>query len=350
MQGPCQWRSPQQIKDLRQIRTRNSVKASGSGKRGRQTTIPSCNTVSFVAMSAPALPRWLGAALLLLIATTFASNHVAARVAFDHGANVTTAVAVRSTGAALFVWTLLRGARVPLRLAQPVLVRALVTGALLSVQSLCLYSAVARIPVALALLVFNTFPMMLGLLAWATGTGRPKPRAFLAMALALFGLALALDAFGWTGNAAHAGGAEMASGVVLAAIAALAFAAVLLLTTRWLADTDGRLRSFVLMLVVTAVALVAGQASGDFAWPQDRTGWLALALLTLLYSSAITALFVLLPRLGAVNNAAIMNFEPIAALLLAWIVLDQAMAPLQLLGAGVVVCAIILLVTIRSAP
>ncbi len=301
-------------------------------------------------MTAPALPRWLGALLLLLIATTFASNHVAARVAFDHGANVATAVAVRSSGAALFVWTLLRAARIPLHLARPTLLRALGIGALLSVQSLCLYSAVARIPVALALLVFNTFPMMLGLMAWATGAGRPKPRAFVAMALALSGLALALDAFGWAGGTEGVRRAGMAAGVALAATAALAFAAVLLLTTRWLADTDGRLRSFVLMLVVAAVALLAGSTSGEFAWPRDATGWIALALLTLLYSSAITALFVLLPRLGAVNNAAIMNFEPIAALLLGWIVLDQAMAPLQLLGAGIVVCAIVLLVTIRSGP
>lgn len=203
---------------------------------------------------------------------------------------------------------------------------------------------------ALALLVFNTFPMMLGLLSWATGAGRPRPRAFVAMGMALTGLALALDAFGWTGGAAHAGDAAMASGVALAAIAALAFAAVLLLTNRWLADTDGRLRSFVLMIFVASVALIAGKTSGEFAWPQDATGWIALALLTLFYSSAITALFVLLPRLGAVNNAAVMNFEPIAALLLAWILLDQTMAPLQLFGAGIVICAIVLLVTIRSGP
>lgn len=299
-------------------------------------------------MTISALPRWLSAALLLLIATTFASNHVAARVAFDHGVNVATAVAVRSSSTAIFVWALLRAARVPLYMTRPTLWRALGIGALLSVQSLCLYSAVARIPVAIALLVFNTFPILLGLLSWVTGSGRPKPRAFVAMAMALCGVTLALDAFGLADDSLRVGDAAMAVGVAFALVAALAFAAVLLLTTRWLADTDGRLRSFVLMLVVAAVALVAGQASGEFAWPRNATGWGALALLTLLYASAITALFVLLPRLGAVNNAAIMNFEPIAALLLAWIVLDQAMAPVQLLGAAIVVAAIVLLVTIRS--
>ena len=48
----------------------------------------------------------------------------------------------------------------------------------------------------------------------------------------------------------------------------------------------------------------------------------------------------LLPKLGAVNNAAVLNFEPIAVLGLAWVVLDQAVAPLQILGAFIVVGSI----------
>jgi len=51
-------------------------------------------------------------------------------------------------------------------------------------------------------------------------------------------------------------------------------------------------------------------------------------------------MFVLLPRLGAVNNAAVLNFEPIAVLGLAWLILDQAVAPLQIVGAFIVVGAI----------
>gem|GEM_PF-6844817 len=35
--------------------------------------------------------------VLLAIAATFGSNHIAARIAFDHGVNITTAVAARST-------------------------------------------------------------------------------------------------------------------------------------------------------------------------------------------------------------------------------------------------------------
>ena len=60
------------------------------------------------------IPRWQAIAILMVIATTLGSNHIAARVAFDHGVNITTAVAARSIGAALFVWALLLVGRVPL--------------------------------------------------------------------------------------------------------------------------------------------------------------------------------------------------------------------------------------------
>jgi len=51
----------------------------------------------------------------------------------------------------------------------------------------------------------------------------------------------------------------------------------------------------------------------------------------LFYGTAFTALFVLLPRLDALNNSAALNFEPIAVLFLAWPILGQSIAPLHML-------------------
>ena len=90
-----------------------------------------------------------------------------------------------------------------------------------------------------------------------------------------------------------------------------------------------------------AQALAAGTAANAFELPADGTGWIALALLTVFYGTAITSTFVLLPKLGAVNNAAVLNFEPIAVLGLAWLILDQSVAPLQILGAFIVVGSIV---------
>lgn len=286
------------------------------------------------------MPRWAGIGLLLLIATVFGSNHVAARVAFEHGANVTTAVAFRSTGTAFAVLGLLLAQGVPLRVPRATLARSLFIGLCIAAQSYCLYSAVARIPVALALLAFQTFPMLLALISWLAGAERPSRRVLAAMPLALAGLSLALGVWGRGGDLAGRWG-EIGAGVLWALGASVSFALAMFLTMRWQSGMDGRLRSFFSMSVVAVVVLAGGALGGAFALPADGTGWLALLLLTALYGSAITAMFVLLPRLGMVNNAAVLNFEPIAVLGIAWVVLGQAVAPLQIAGAFVVVGAIL---------
>jgi len=290
-------------------------------------------------MAAQSIPRGAGVALMMVIATVFGSNHIAARFAFDHGANVTTAVAFRSTGTALFVLVLLLLSGTSLRVELQNLGRTLAVGLLISIQSYCLYSAVALIPVALALLAFNTHPMALSLLSWLTGGERPAKRMLIAMPVALAGLALALDVWGKSGDFAGRW-SEIGAGVLWATGASLSFAAAMLLTAHKLGGMDGRLRSFLTMSVVAVVAVAGGAATGDFALPADSTGWIALLLLTVFYGTAITSLFVVLPKLGAVNNMAILNFEPIVVLGIAWVALGQSVAPLQVLGAFIVIGAI----------
>ena len=53
--------------------------------------------------------------------------------------------------------------------------------------------------------------------------------------------------------------------------------------------------------------------------------------------------FTLLPKLGVVGNSAIMNVEPVFALVLAWVLLNQAIAPIQVAGALVVVSTVMYL-------
>ena len=309
------------------------------------------------------LRRGVGLALLLLVAVVFGANHVAARLAFDHGLSVPTAIAIRSAGTALAVLALLLALGVRIALPGITLRRAIAIGAILSVQSYCLYSSVARIPAALALLVFNVHPMLLTLLSWGIGGTRPSGRSLVVMPIALIGLALALDVAGVAG-AAEAAGAEAAgaavgvtgaggagrwagigTGVAYAFAAAIAFATAMLLSARWLTGVDGRLRSCLTMATVAVVAVVAGTATNTLALPVDRDAWIGLALLTLFYGTAITSLFMLLPRLKSPSDIAALNFEPIAVLLGAWILLGQTLAPSQIAGALIVVGSIVILGT-----
>jgi drug/metabolite transporter (DMT)-like permease len=291
-------------------------------------------------------PRWVSIAILLTIATIFGSNHIAARIAFDHGVNVTTAIVARSLAAVLFVGALVIAGRVPLALPAATRWRAVAVGVLISVQSYCLYSAVARIPVALALLAFNTYPMMFSLISWATGSERPARRALIAMPVALFGLALALDVSGVSGGIS-ARWDEIGVGVGFALGAAVSFSVALHLTARWLHDVDGRLRTLLTMSTVALLMLAAGAVAGDLAFPSNPGGWLGLGLLMLFYGTAFTTMFVLLPRLDVMNNSAALNFEPIAVLFLAWPILGQSVAPRQIVGALIVVGAVIALGTGR---
>lgn len=284
--------------------------------------------------------------LLMLLASTFAANHIAARVAFDHGASVAAAVTVRSGVTALAIVALLRLQGVSLALPRTTLARGLGIGLLVAVQSYCLYSSVAVIPVALALLAFNTFPLLYVLLSWAAGGENPGRRALVAMPLALVGLVLALDIVGSL-QAIAGRWAEIGLGVGWALGSATSFACVLFLTTRHLQAVDGRVRTLLTMGTTAVVVGLAGAATGSLALPADATGWFGLALLTVLYGSAITAIFTVVPRLKSPSNTAALNFEPIAALILGWAILGQTVAPRQMVGALIVVGAVILIGTKR---
>jgi len=66
-------------------------------------------------------------------------------------------------------------------------------------------------------------------------------------------------------------------------------------------------------------------------------------MLSLFYGTGFTIMFTVLPRLGVVGNSAIMNVEPVFALVLAWVLLYQAIAPIQVAGALVVVSTVMYL-------
>lgn len=277
-------------------------------------------------------------ATLLLIALMMGANHVAARFAFDSGVSVATAVLFRSGVTALVVLLLLRLAGTAL-LVQPGQRRPLLlVGVLISMQSLCLYAAVARLPVALALLAFNAYPLWTALWARVLYGERPEPQVMRAMPLILLGLALALDVSGAAsglGAAGHWG--RIGAGVLFATAAAATFGCALVLTQHGTAGLDGRLRTASTMGVVAVVALAVVLAQGGPSLPQTATGWWGLAGLTVLYGTAFTVMFTVLPRLGVVGNSAIMNVEPIFALVLAWLLLNQTIAPVQVAGGLIVV-------------
>ena len=143
---------------------------------------------------------------LLLIAIMMGGNHVAARFAFNDSVSVITAVIFRSGVTALIITLLLVQQKVRIRFSARHKQVMPVIGVLVAIQSFCLYSAVARLPIALALLAFNTYPLCSAFWARVLYKHRAEPFVLKAMPVMLLGLALALDVFGAAsglGAAAH---------------------------------------------------------------------------------------------------------------------------------------------------
>ena len=283
-------------------------------------------------------------ATLLLIAFLMGANHVAARFAFTHGVDVTTAIAVRSSVTATVVGFILWSAKVPRNLSPQHPRALLAVGVLIAAQSYCLYSAVARIPVALALLGFNTYPLWIAFWARILYQHQPESVVLRVMPVMLGGLALALDVFGAaSGLGAHGQWEVIGEGVIFALAAAALFGIAMVLTQHELGELDGRLRTFSTMTCVAILAWLTVATQTGLHLPDAIEGWVGLCLLSLLYGTGFTVMFTVLPRLGVVGNSAIMNVEPVFALVLAWVLLDQAIAPIQVVGALVVVSTVMFL-------
>ncbi len=291
--------------------------------------------------SAPSRAAFL---TLLFTACLFGANHVAARLAFNHGLDVASAVTVRSLITALVVGLIVWQQRVPLTVTKRQRGFLLLISALVAVQSLSLYAAVARLPVALALLTFNTYPLWTALFAWLFYRHQAERAVLLAMPVLLIGLALALDVFGAASGLGAAGQwSQIGAGVAFAMLAAAVFGAALVYTQHEAAGVDGRLRTTLTMTLVGLLALLVLPLQGGLHLPQAAAGWWGLAGLTLCYGTAFTLMFTLLPKLGVVGSSPIMNVEPVAALVLAWALLGQSIAPVQVAGALIVVGAVMAL-------
>jgi len=280
-------------------------------------------------------------ATLLLVAFMMGANHVAARFAFNHGVDVITAVSFRSAVTAMVVGLILWQQKVQIQI-QPHHKKYLpLIGLIIAVQSVCLYSSVARLPVALALLAFNTYPLSTAFWARVLYKHQPEKALLWSMPIILVGLALALDVMGAaSGLGASEHWAQIGSGVAFALTASATFGLALVYTQHETAGLDGRVRTFSSMSLVGVLAVAVAVSQGGFHLPNAPAGWWGLGMLTFLYGTAFTILFTVLPRLGVVGNSAIMNVEPVFALTLAWALLDQAIAPIQLVGAALVVGAV----------
>ena len=324
----------------RPLSTRARAGATGREQRLESTRAPHWhNRALSRALSAPVSTRthaWLPLAGLFAVAVSLGAGHVSARLAFANGVNVLTAATVRSVCAGLLLLVLVRLRREAVLPLPPAFKSTLLLGVLIAAQTVCIQVSVALIPVTLAILVFYTYPFLTGVVSGLLGYERFTLRLAIALLVAFGGLALVLGVQPEPVNPL---------GVAAALGASVTFSLAMMLTPRLAPGLSPPLRTFFMLATTAAIFVAVSLVVPGFRLPANGAGWAGLAGLTLFYVAGIIGLFLLLPLLGAVQTAVVLNLEPVAVALMAWLALGEALTPLQIAGAVIVVATVMFVQT-----
>jgi drug/metabolite transporter (DMT)-like permease len=283
-------------------------------------------------------------------------NASVAKVVLSAGVEASRLTALRCTGAALGLLLFL-GVTAPARLRirwrdVPIFVVLGLSGAAL-LQWLY-FVAIDRLPVGVALLLEFTAPLMVAVHAALWRREPVRPRLWVALGIALGGMALVAEVWRDTGL----DGVGVAAGLASAACLATFY----ILSQRTVARYHPLTNSFWLFTVGAVFWSVAtpwwhfdpstieGSASllGNLADVQLPV-WTALAAVVVIgtlvpYSLEVAALRHLPPTVVGV----VAMCEPVLAATVAWLWLGQALGPVQLVGGALVLLGVALVQSARS--
>jgi probable blue pigment (indigoidine) exporter len=205
-------------------------------------------------------------------------------------------------------------------------------GVLFTVLIYCLFKAIELNDVPTAILTYFAYPLLTGLGAAATGLER----------LSWQGVACALTAFGGLAImiGAHPAGLAL-GGIAYALAAASCRTGVLIVTRAYLVGADARLTTWYSVIAQTVIFVALSSVTRTWHPPQTDAGWAALVGMSLATTAGIVFIFVSTMRVGPFRTALIMNLEPLIAMLGSALVLGDLITPLQALGSGIMLAALV---------
>ena len=195
------------------------------------------------------------------------------------------------------------------------------------------FETVKRGSVALAVLTFYCAPIFLAVLA---PLFLPEKLSNVALgALVPGGIGIALVAL--AGENGHAfGWVALACGIG----SALTFAILVILSKRLLHSGAEPLTVAFWDCLVGTIALAPTLFIAEPLIPDDGGEWLAVILLGVVFTGLATLVYAVLLRHVTAQAAGILTFlEPVAAVLLAWALLDESLAPQAVVGGLLVLLA-----------
>jgi drug/metabolite transporter (DMT)-like permease len=292
--------------------------------------------------------RGAGVALCLVSACGFGLMAIFAKQAYAAGLGVTALLAARFVLAAGLLWPLvaLRGRRsvrgdcgapggAGVRPTRRVVLAGLALGAIgYAAQAGLFFSALRHIDASLTSLLLYTYPALVFCGAVALRREHVTRWKALALLLASAGAALVLLGGG-------TGGLE-ATGVALALGAGATYAVYILVAEGVVARVDAFLLTALVTTGAAATFLLAGLIGGGLVFPAG--GWVWIAAIAVLSTVVPIVTFMLgMERVGAATASILSTVEPVVTVGLAVAIYGEALGPLQILGGGLVLSAVVAL-------
>ena len=292
-------------------------------------------------MTTPQQPPVAGYIIALVAALAFAAQNAFAGLSLEGGAAPLTLVTVRTVFTLCILAALLKITGGELTLPRRDRYAAMGLGILNGIMAFCLMSSFDHIAVGLTILIFYLYPVLTGILSWATGLDRLDRGVVLGLIGGFAGLSLALE---------FSGDAESALGMALAGAAAVMMAVTIVLSTRVLRSDNSRTVTLYMHVSSASMFVILFAATGDTSLPATSEGWTGAVGVLIFYTVAITTFFASIARIGGVRTSLVMNIEPIASIGLGFALLGQALTPRQLVGAAIVLAAVTAVKWLKGKP
>ena len=309
-------------------------------------------------MPAPARPPAAGFVVVIVAASLFGMLGPLSRFAYDAGMEPLPFVVWRGgfgfvAAAAFIAWRIWRGTEHLVRLrdmdrhARLTLAAAAILGFTLN---LAMFISFDLITVALALLGFYTYPVIVAGVNVALGREPLDRPRVVALALAVIGMVAVVAS-----QLDPAAGIRVdAIGFGLALSAALSQAGFVLISrTGYRGVPASQVMAVLLISTVvcgTVLALITGRTSG-LAFPVEVPSVVPLLAFTGTFAAAIPSILFLtgIRLIGGTRAGILMLFEPVVGVALAAVLLDEALAPIQVAG-GLCVLGAALILQRSAAP
>ena len=279
------------------------------------------------------MSKLLGILLIIVSATSFGAMPIFAHFVYASGVTPLTALFFRFGIAALCLWSymLLQQQSWPQRKNLKILMA--IGGVGFVFQSITFFVALTLVSGGLVVLLLYLYPTIVVAISIVVLRQPSSPMKLLALMTALTGTALTI------------GPVEKAQflGVILGILSAFIYATYVLVGDRVMQEESPLVSSTVM---ISAAAFVFGGIAviQGVSLPTHISGWLGLIAIAVISTVvSISTLFTGIKLLGAATASVLSTLEPVVTIALSFVILQQQITQMQLLGGGLIVLAVLLI-------